>query len=40
MDKNTYFYISLGIIFLYALTIFLFAASSAKHLKDTQNIDL
>ena len=40
MDKNTYFYISLGIIFLYALAIFLFAARSARHLKDTQNIDL
>ncbi|MEY3848292.1 MAG: hypothetical protein RLZZ472_203 [Pseudomonadota bacterium] len=40
MDKNTYFYIAVGVIFLYGLAIFLFAARSAKHLKDTQNIDL
>ncbi|MFM2034153.1 MAG: hypothetical protein RJA32_788 [Pseudomonadota bacterium] len=40
MDKSTYFYISLGIISLYALAIFLVAARSAKQLRDTQNIDL
>jgi hypothetical protein len=40
MDKNTYFYVTVGIIVLYALAIFLFAARSARHLQDTQNIDL
>jgi hypothetical protein len=40
MYRDSYFYVTVGIIFLYALAIFLFAARSAKHLKDIQNIDL
>ena len=40
MYKDTYFYVTVGIVFLYAMAIFLFAARSAKHLNDTQNIDL
>ena len=40
MDKDTYFYVSIALIFLFGLTIFLFAKNSARHQNDQTNIDL
>ena len=40
MYRDSYFYVTVGLVFLYGLAIFLLAANSARQLKDAKNIDL